>query len=77
LKVCQTAHGEFHADVAATLNNLRVIHRVYGQYAKAEPWLRGLWPSKRNSFGPRPSGRGVECREFGPAARGPKAAGEP
>ncbi len=50
LKVCQTVHGEFHADVAATLNNLRVIHRVYGQYAKAEPLLRGLWPSKRNSW---------------------------
>ena len=59
LKVCQTVHGEFHADVAATLNYLRVIHRVYGQYAKAEPLLRGLWPSKRNSFGPRPSGRGL------------------
>jgi hypothetical protein len=34
LKVCQTVHGEFHADVTATLNNLRVIHRVYGQYCQ-------------------------------------------
>ena len=50
LKVCQTVHGEFHADVTATLNNLRVIHRMYGQYAKAEPLLRGLWPSKRNGW---------------------------
>ena len=39
LKVYQTVHGEFHADVAATLNNLRVLHRVYGQHAQAEPLL--------------------------------------
>jgi tetratricopeptide (TPR) repeat protein len=39
LKICQTVHGELHTDVAATLNNLRVLHRVYGQYAQAEPLL--------------------------------------
>jgi hypothetical protein len=39
LKICQPVHGELHADVAATLNNLRVLHRVYGQYAQAEPLL--------------------------------------
>ena len=29
--------GEFHTDVAATLNSLGVLHRMYAQYAKAEP----------------------------------------
>jgi hypothetical protein len=32
-------HDEFHAEVAATLNNLGVLHRMYGQYAQAEPLL--------------------------------------
>lgn len=30
----------------------------------------------RETLGPRPSRRGVECRESGPAARGPRAVGE-
>jgi len=37
LKIYQAVHGEFHADVVATLNNLRVLHRIYGRYAQAEP----------------------------------------
>ena len=39
LKIYQTVHGEFHAEVATTLNNLGVLHRMYGQYAQAEPLL--------------------------------------
>jgi tetratricopeptide (TPR) repeat protein len=39
LKIYQTVHDEFHAEVAATLNNLGVLHRMYGQYAQAEPLL--------------------------------------
>lgn len=38
-KIYQTVHGEFHADVAVMLNNLGVLHRVYGQHAQAEPLL--------------------------------------
>lgn len=33
LTIFQDAHGETHADVAATLNNLGVLHRMHGQYA--------------------------------------------
>ena len=32
-------HDEFHADVAATLNNLEILHRMYGLYAQAESLL--------------------------------------
>lgn len=39
LKAFQDAHGENHADVAATLNNLGVLHRMHGQYPQAEPLL--------------------------------------
>lgn len=39
LKIYQTVHGEFHAAVAATLNNLGDLHCMYGQYAQAEPLL--------------------------------------
>ena len=39
LKIYQTVHGEFHAAVAATLNNLGGLHCMYGQYAQAEPLL--------------------------------------
>ena len=50
LKVYQTVHGEFHADVADTLNNLGVLHRMSGQRAQAEPLVTRVLPSKRNSW---------------------------
>ena len=40
LKIYQIVHGEFHAGVAATFNNLRVLHHMYSQYARAEPLLK-------------------------------------
>ena len=51
LKICQPVHGELHADVAATLNNLRVLHRVYGQYAQAEPLLTRALAIKEKLLG--------------------------
>jgi len=32
-------HGEFHAGVVSTLNNLGILHCVYRQHAQAEPLL--------------------------------------
>lgn len=40
LKIYQIVHGDFHAGVAATLNNLRVLHHMYSQYVRAEPLLK-------------------------------------
>ena len=37
LKIYQTVHGEFHADVAATLNNLRGLHRSTASMPRQRP----------------------------------------
>ena len=72
LKVYQTVHGEFHADVAATLNHLG------GPPAHVRPVCPGGALAdagsghQRETRGPRPFRRGVACRESGPAARGPQ-----
>ena len=51
LKVCQTVHGEFHADVTATLNNLRVIHRVYGSMPRRNPCCAGSGHKRETLLG--------------------------
>ena len=44
-------HDEFHADVAATLNNLEILHRMYGLYAQAEPLLTRALAIKEKLLG--------------------------
>ena len=51
LRVYQTVHGEFHADVAATLNNLGILHRMPGQHVQAEPLLTRVLTIKEKLFG--------------------------
>ena len=51
LKIYQTVHGEFHSDVAATLNNLRALHRMYGRYAQAEALLTRALTIKEKPLG--------------------------
>ena len=51
LKIYQAVHGETHADVAATLNNLGVLHRMYGQYAEAETFAKKALPLAPNDAG--------------------------
>lgn len=75
LKIYQTVHGKFHVHGAATLNNLGVLHRMYGRYAQAEALLTRALTIKEKPLG-LPSRRGVECHESGPPARGPGSAGE-
>jgi tetratricopeptide (TPR) repeat protein len=51
LKIYQAVHGEFHAAVAATLNILEVLHRMYGRYAQAESWLTRALTVKEKLLG--------------------------
>jgi hypothetical protein len=37
LKIYQTVHGEFHADVAATLNDLVVLHHCTASMSRRSP----------------------------------------
>jgi len=52
LKIYQDVHGENHVDVAATLNNLGVLHRMHGQYTQAEPLLVRALEIKERVHGP-------------------------
>ena len=51
LEVYQTVHDEYHADVAAMLNNLETLHRMYGLYAQAEPLLTRALAIKEKLLG--------------------------
>jgi tetratricopeptide (TPR) repeat protein len=51
LNIYQTVHGQFQADVAATLNNLGVLHRMYGRYAQAESLLTRALTIKEKLLG--------------------------
>jgi hypothetical protein len=74
LKIYQTVHGEFHAGVVSTLNNLGILHCVYRQHAQAEPLLIRALAIKEELMASIIR-HGVEFRESAPAAHGPWAAG--
>ena len=69
LKIYQTVHGQFHAGVVSTLNNLGILHCVYCQPAQAEPLLTRALAIKEELLASIIR-HGVEFRESALVARG-------